>query len=236
MVLLHELQYLRASRASRDVMFAFVRDRFWKLPVRKYYPDRARFREFIRSGEFTHDWFSNNIPTWMRLFDKFGLRRRPVRILEIGSFEGLSTCFILQHLPQARLVCVDAWSDPDGYSKGSAQRLEAVFDRNVTPWRGRLEKRKSSSAEYFKSELPLEQYDLIYVDGSHRPDDVALDAQESFARLRIGGLLIFDDYLWRNYPQVRDNPATAIHNFLHAMTGRYRVECVNYQLVISKLR
>lgn len=236
MAFLHELKYLRASRASRGVVMAFMRDRFWKVPIHKYYPDRARYREFIRSAEFTHDWFSNNIPVWLRLFDRFGFRRRRPRILEIGSYEGISTCFILQYLPQARVVCVDTWADPEGYSRGSAQRLEAVFDRNTAPWRGRLEKRKGTSAQYFRSELPLEQFDLIYIDGSHRPEDVQFDAREGWARLRVDGIMIFDDYLWRNYPQMRDNPATAIHGFLGEVAKRHRIEFVNYQLGLVKTR
>mgnify|MGYP006284026743 CR=1 FL=1 len=39
-------------------------------------------------------------------------------------------------------------------------------------------------------------FDLVYIDGSHQAPDVLLDAALGFALTRVGGLLIFDDYLW----------------------------------------
>ena len=39
-------------------------------------------------------------------------------------------------------------------------------------------------------------FDLVFVDGSHQATDVLTDAVISFQLLRLGGLMIFDDYLW----------------------------------------
>ena len=44
--------------------------------------------------------------------------------------------------------------------------------------------------------LPLETYDIIYIDGSHATSDVLEDAVLSYRLLKPGGLLIFDDYHW----------------------------------------
>jgi hypothetical protein len=42
--------------------------------------------------EFTRDWFSQNVPVWRQIIS----RDKPTKILEIGSFEGRSTCRIIE--------------------------------------------------------------------------------------------------------------------------------------------
>ena len=37
-------------------------------------------------------------------------------------------------------------------------------------------------------------FDLIYIDGSHRRDDVMVDSLLAWSLLREGGFIIFDDY------------------------------------------
>lgn len=60
---------------------------------------------------FTQDWFSKNIPVWERLFAP--LKGRPnLQILEIGSFEGRSACWLLEHVltgEGAGIDCVDTF-------------------------------------------------------------------------------------------------------------------------------
>lgn len=41
-----------------------------------------------------------------------------------------------------------------------------------------------------------ESMDLIYIDGSHEAPDVLSDACLAFTLLRVGGVMIFDDYTW----------------------------------------
>ena len=45
--------------------------------------------------EFTNDWFSANIEAWKRIFAAHGA---PARVLEIGSYEGRSTVWIVENL------------------------------------------------------------------------------------------------------------------------------------------
>jgi predicted O-methyltransferase YrrM len=39
-------------------------------------------------------------------------------------------------------------------------------------------------------------FDIIYIDGNHEPEYVLEDAVLSFRKLKVGGILIFDDYGW----------------------------------------
>ena len=49
-------------------------------------------------------------------------------------------------------------------------------------------------------------FDLVFVDGSHQASDVLTDAVISFQLLRIGGLMIFDDYLWGLHLESNQDP------------------------------
>ena len=53
--------------------------------------------------EFSRDWFTGNIPTWRQVVDK----NKPRKILEIGSFEGRSTVWMVEYCSIAAALPVD---------------------------------------------------------------------------------------------------------------------------------
>jgi hypothetical protein len=85
------------------------------MPILLRRSKSTRFaRDVVARGEFEHDWFTVHIPVWDRLLQP--LERNAARLLELGSFEGLSACFLLWRLPDAHLTCVDTFNrfDIDG--------------------------------------------------------------------------------------------------------------------------
>ena len=54
--------------------------------------------------------------------------------------------------------------------------------------------------------------------------------------LKIGGIMIFDDYWWQHYTKAADNPAAAINLFLKLKNGCYKIVRMYYQLVIVKVK
>jgi predicted O-methyltransferase YrrM len=198
--------------------------------------DMSSFSQIVRGGCYSKDWFTSNIPYWSRVLASEGLRNRAVRALEVGSWEGMSSRFILEFLPNAVLTCVDTWRGSDEHSSvTSINQVEERFDSNLETVRNRLTKYKGTSLEYFATCGP-EKFDLIYIDGSHHCDDVIVDAVKGFELLAVGGVMIFDDYLWRFYPRPLDNPAAAINTFLRLKRGSYRLLEVYWQLVLVKVR
>jgi hypothetical protein len=61
-----------------------------------------------------------------------------------------------------------------------------------------------------------------------------IDAIKCFEMLKVGGIMIFDDYFWRYYPKAIDNPASAVNLFLHMKKGSYKIVRLYYQMVIIK--
>lgn len=188
------------------------------------------------NGNFTTHWFNRNATRWMKIFESERLVDRPIDVLEIGSWEGRSTCFALHYLRGARLTAVDTWQGgTDNTGDPKLMHIEELFDANVARFSGRVHKVKCYSGQFFVNKDPGQMFDLIYVDGSHFADDVMADALHAFASLKPGGILIFDDYTWAFYVKARDNPAFAINCFLRMKKGEYKILSAGEQLCIKKL-
>src|SRR5215470_6514239 len=166
-----------------------------------------------RAYEFTSDWFSHVVATWERLLEL----ANPSKVLEIGSYEGRSACFLVESIGARRsyeIFCVDLWSR-SGSHDVEMDQVEKRFDANVSlasakaanP--GRVTKLKGSSLDVLPGMLASGHkgtFDMVYVDGSHETPDVLLDAVLGFHLCRAWGLLIFDDYLWAPDQQTLKNP------------------------------
>lgn len=161
--------------------------------------------------EYTQDWFSHHIPVWDRII----AQEKPRRILEIGSFEGRSACYLIEKCAasvggELSINCVDTWEGSFEHRPGASVAavmgdVERRFDHNTRLALAKvakhvaLRKLKRNSRDALAgliAEGALESFDLIYIDGSHEAPDVLADATMAFPLLRIGGILIFDDYLW----------------------------------------
>jgi predicted O-methyltransferase YrrM len=196
---------------------------------------RAAFEAHAVQGQFKEPWFDINIVPWCATFSTIFNRADPVRILEIGSWEGRSALFLLTYFTQGHLTAVDTWTgDLEAhYVRRDLRDLEVRFDGNLAPCVARLTKRKGSSLQVLPQLLDEQQkFDVIYVDGSHFADDVLTDGITAWRLLKQGGVLIFDDFLAPFYLRARANPAWAINLFLKYHEGEYNILHVYHQQII----
>lgn len=243
---LHKFRFLRKADAPFWVMA-----KYYALHTSHYFANRHRhkgyrarkleFRQLKETLSLDSDWFTGNIPTWLRFFDEENLYARPhLDCLEIGSWQGLSAYFLLSQLANARLTCVDTWEGADEHKAGKAKgrtvlsRIEQSFDANLAVFGERVRKYKGTSFDFFAEHFRPSVFDLIYVDGSHHSDDVIVDAIKCFEMLKVGGVMVFDDYFWRYYDRVIDNPAGALNMFLRLKLHQLEIIGFDYQLVIRK--
>jgi predicted O-methyltransferase YrrM len=225
--------YLKDNRRYR-----LVKLRIPSATAKRVAEIRAEYEALAVQGQFKEKWFDVNIVPWCVTFSRIFDRADPVRILEIGAWEGRSTLFLLTYFTQAHLTAVDTWTDMDEYQYNATpdlRDLEVRFDGNVAPFADRLTKRKGSSLHVLPQLLDEQQkFDVIYVDGSHFVDDVLTDGITAWRLLKQGGILIFDDFLSNHYPRWRANPAWAINLFLKYHAGEYNILSVYYQIILQK--
>lgn len=193
--------------------------------------------------EFAHDWTSWHFPNWTKLLRS--RRNRALRVLEIGSWEGRSALFFLNYLPRATLTCVDTFAGGQEHQEAAARNaadarflrgVEGRFDRNTRAFRKRIEKVKATStAALADLGIHNRRFDLAYVDGGHRAVEAYADGALTWPLMARGGLLLFDDYEWKEMPKPLDNPGSGIDAFLKSIAGQYRLVHKGYQVAIEKL-
>jgi predicted O-methyltransferase YrrM len=199
--------------------------------------DRFRVDIFDR-GTFSEDWYLRRVNTWPSVFRE--LEGRQTQLLEIGSYEGLSACFMLWRLPEAVITCIDTFEGgiDDRASNADLSRLESTFDANVALIGAARVKKLVGDSRRCLLDLGAEhaRFDLVYVDGSHLGLDVIVDAALAWSLVETGGILIFDDYGWAQLgddPLLR--PGVAIDAFLDLVAGKYETLFAEHQLAIRKL-
>lgn len=154
--------------------------------------------EVQKQKTFHDDWFSKSIPDWDRYLAH--LKGKPnVQALEIGSWEGQSTCWLLENIltdPSSRITCIDTFTgNPENIVQPHYKDVKWTFASNIRAT-GAEEKVELIEAP---SQLALklmknDSCDFIYIDGSHDPKDVLTDIVLSWGLLKHGGIMILDDY------------------------------------------
>ena len=197
---------------------------------RRSIADRRARRALAGTAEpvYTTDYVSSFADDWSRALAPL-VGRPGVRLLEIGSFEGRSAAWFLEHVltdASSELVCVDLFSRPG---------LEARFDHNIglADRHGQVRKRKGPSADVLATLEPA-SFDAVYVDGGHDAPTVLLDALLAWRLLKPGGVLIFDDYLWEPQRPPSGRPQLAIDLFREAMGDGLEVLHMGYQMIVRK--
>ncbi len=238
-----KLKLIWITYGTNDVFVSYLTNiRQNKKIEYKYKEERKQFLFKTQVLKLSNDWFTVNISYWLSVIDEYKLKNKEVKALEIGSWEGLSSHFILSSLPKAHLTCVDTWEGADEHKDGTfatkdvLSQIEKSFDENLTPFKDRLSKYKGTSFSFFQANPTRCVFDFIYVDGSHHGDDVMIDAVKCFEMLKVGGIMIFDDYFWQHYKKSVDNPATAINLFLKLKKDSYKIIRMYYQVIIVKLK
>lgn len=199
---------------------------------------QAKHADELTGKRLSIDWFSDYVPRWCEVFQRTGFDiHKKNNILEIGSFEGNSSSFILANFEHSALTCVDTWTGSDEHGSLQMQKIEENFDFNTARYKERLTKFKGTSSSFFAGHDPYRPtFDFIYVDGSHYVDDVMVDALRSFSMLKVGGVIIFDDYLSTSYRRMGANPALAINTLISLKKRSLKVILVYGQLAILKTR
>jgi predicted O-methyltransferase YrrM len=161
-----------------------------------------------------------------------------IKCVEIGSFEGLGSIVIHDKLckhESSSLICIDPFDDE--YVKGST---------TLSFWNSACKGQKGRfyhNTKNYNKIIPMQGYsdemilkiddntiDFAYIDGDHSPEQVYKDACGIFKKMKVGGIILFDDYLWF-MNGIRTQ--LGIDKFLSEYSGKYEILLKNYQLAIK---
>lgn len=190
--------------------------------------------------------------TWKKVLNNYIKSDKPCNVLEIGCYEGNSSVWFLSNLikhPESRLYCVDTWEGSVEYNNVNFTTIYNKFLTNVktntnySPEKVMIFRKRS---DVFLLEITnMNQsvvcnncllFDIIFIDASHDSRDVISDSVLSWRLLKVGGILIWDDYIWEKMPKMNERPKLAIDSFLLIFEGNYTILSKTTQLIIKKTK
>lgn len=130
---------------------------------------------------------------------------QPETYLEIGVRRGQSMSMVAAHAPACAIYGFDLWvQDYAGLANPGRALVEQQLAR--TGFTGRVQFTDGDSATTVPAFLranPDLFFDLITVDGDHTARGSRLDLRHVMPRLKIGGVLVFDDISNPSHPELR---------------------------------
>lgn len=184
---------------------------------------------------YTQNWFLvSELKKHLNKLNKFVDRSNDIHVLEIGSYEGLSSVFFADNFLEremSSLTCVDPFlripnNDHADYLKNNQ---ESNFDINITRCDNseKIKVFKITSDEFFENNKKT--FNLIYIDGCHEPEFIERDIENAFKCLDENGIMWMNDY-GKSIIAVK----RTMNKFLIKHRGEYETIHQGYQIAIQK--
>lgn len=164
-------------------------------------------------------------------------------VLEVGTFAGTTITTIANMFPNAICYAIDNWSlDEDELNNCMKQhngKIITYLDIRTTF----LTNTKNKNITLIENDSTIalvdlvnkkQNFDFIYVDGSHTSLDTVLDLTLSWMLLDTGGILAIDDYLYTPPGHTQDTPKQAVDCFLQKFKGQYIILNAGYRIFLQK--
>lgn len=200
--------------------------------------------ELDKKYQITHAWYRELLGSAQLLFSEPRAEKlhfkpdEPRLIVEIGVYEGASTCWwsdnFLDH-SSSRLISIDPFTGNDEYRENrekfpTLDSIELIARTNASKSKnaGKIDIRKGCSWDLFPAlNAELRQpIDILYIDGEHTSNAVCRDLALYYPLLRSGGALILDDYGHEDVQRGIDGALTAFGEIESAFKTGWQLWCV----------
>lgn len=194
------------------------------------YPKHCDFPEGKRN------FFGDHLHVWDALISGLienGDEKESRIAIEIGSLYGACSVWLLDKFtnrPMDTLHCIDI-------------NQTKYLKTNLEPYKN-AQFHLGASGDvlcelWCKYKAPVA--DLIYIDGSHLPKHILEDAVIGWKLLKVGGVMVFDDYGWGAAGESDDRPRTGIDAFRFGFQKHYELldafnQANSYQLYLQKIQ
>lgn len=161
--------------------------------------------------------------------------------LELGCWKGESAEWFLEHVltgDGASIITVDTFLGSAEHALGGidcgGNRVEAHERlKRFGPLAEIVEARTEDALKRFASLSGL-RFDFVYIDAAHDAANVLRDSVLAFDLLKVGGVVIWDDYEWKVFEQEVDRPKPAIDAFLTCFGRQLEVVGRGWQIAARK--
>jgi len=153
---------------------------------------------------FREQWFSDaSVRALVKLFNR--TRRLDGRIVEVGCWEGRSTCHLINAAWPYNVQAVDTWAGSPGeisrdLATTRSRNVYVTFEQNVAELtRGNVTVHREDWRSYFERDrTPIR---FLHIDATHTYDEVADNIAAAVPLMVPGGIISGDD---AHHPPVWD--------------------------------
>jgi hypothetical protein len=169
-----------------------------------------------------------------------------IKVLEVGTYAGISLINIIKLIPNSVGFGVDRWSNYiEGNSLNNVEilnnmdelEIEKTFYKNIAVegLEERIHGIKGDSYEVlFEMMTEGKRFDFIYVDGSHKAFDCYSDLILSLKLLSKDGILAIDDYLYKSEDVVINSPFEGVNHFLNKFQKDFKIIHKGFRVFLQK--
>ena len=182
---------------------------------------------------YTVNWSQELAKSLHRLYPK-NVTEKMVCV-EIGSFEGRGSNLIYDKLcqhPESILYCIDPWNDTYEKCPDFNKYLNGQYLRFLSNIKGKDKIIPLRGTSDDMINFVEQKVDFAFIDGDHTPEQVYKDAVMLFPKMKNGGIILFDDYLWE-YNGIK--PRGGIDKFLQEYSDKYQLLFKSVELCIKKI-
>ena len=230
--------------------YDWVKDMSWENQATKLLNEFLLVDKLEYRGMYnwTNDCPSNSKEIFVSIIKQFvdkTFKSEP-KILEIGTYTGTSLINIVKLIPNSKGTGIDRWKN---YNEDNIDMLlnienneiEKTFYRNVanSGLDDRIKGIKCNSTEALLNLIRKgEQYDFIYVDGSHKCLDAYSDMILAWPLLSKNGIFVIDDYIY-GVDKIQDQPLEypfhAVNHFLEMYKDEFTLLSKGYRVFLEKI-
>ena len=213
-----------------------------KILIKRYFyhflnKSRFFFNNYFGKYKYTfgRDWFYKSEIYQNAKYFLGHKNKNKFEILEIGSFEGLSTTYFIDNFLSrldSKITSVDPfllYSENDHTTiLDHIQIRNFFFNISKSDYPEKVQYLGLTSDQFF--EINNKKYNFIYIDGMHTKEQIPKDIINSWDVLLIDGVIWMDDYLGDNGKLKKTFDKT-----FESLKGEYKVIHRGYQIAIKKL-
>lgn len=190
-------------------------------------------------------------PNWFAISGQYYFQKnliplagQKVNALQIGAYTGDASVWMFENFlthPNSTLTDVDTW-------KGSEEHIHQTFDwkdveatyddkTHFYASQEKLIKFKGTSDDFFAASGFLQrEYDFIYVDGDHTAKSVLKDGINALEVCSLGGIVAFDDYMWKSGKGDTNDPGPAIDALCVAYADNFELIEKGQQVWMKRIK
>jgi precorrin-6B methylase 2 len=214
----------------------------WKNQANKLLNDYIlpQTYEYKNMHNWTNDLTASSRQIFLDNIVKFNTSKQDgkiVRVLEIGTYSGMSLINIVQRIPNSVGVGMDIWCNYNENGKIMYVEELKVYESALNNVRNaglseRISFRRGMSSKVLCEMMQLgERYDFIYIDGSNLVLDCYGDILLSWNLLEPGGMMVINVGPSKTLESRND----VVNHFLKKYEGEYTLLSMGRRVFISRL-